>query len=418
MGKKKNKDKEHARVSKRYSRVIDALNKEFKAAGNDLRATKKNGSIFISAGGVSRGLELLSVGLLPEMDEEINFDAIFDRMLTDSWKVTEPMAARDCYKPRYFPKGHWGKYKARIQDGSLVVGDRMTEIRHPLKPLGQSTVTREKIDSRLHEVKDRLDQLLKDNKGLNVEGGLTEHAVFSQKRPSPDNKSWIVKVECDGLLTEEMAEQIIPALDEEHKAMLQRVYKKVNSGLKAGADRWGELIIRDLIAALRRYDGVSETSITAILRGTALPSKVFKHSPIKHNYLSVDEVKMMVHTLSRSGAITYRTVDGEWTSYTAYTFHIKQEFLNYESPDGDIAFSTQVLDLIRRGNLQLGDYMTLVEALHRPAVMAGYGEKILSAFDAAPETLLPMLKIKLDLSQDKTVTKHIKAAISRVKKKR
>lgn len=27
-----------------------------------------------------------------------------------------------------------------------------------------------------------------------------------------------------------------------------------------------------------------------------------------------------------------------------------------------------------------------------------------------------MLKIKLDLSQDKTVTKHIKAAISRVKK--
>ena len=193
MGKKKNKDKEHARVSKRYSRVIDALNKEFKAAGNDLRATKKNGSIFISAGGVSRGLELLSVGLLPEMDEEINFDAIFDRMLTDSWKVTEPTAARDCYKPRYFPKGHWGKYKARIQDGSLVVGDRMTEIRHPLKPLGQSTVTREKIDSRLHEVKDRLDQLLKDNKGLNVEGGLTEHAVFSQKRPSPDNKSWIVK---------------------------------------------------------------------------------------------------------------------------------------------------------------------------------------------------------------------------------
>ena len=48
----------------------------------------------------------------------------------------------------------------------------------------------------------------------------------------------------------------------------------------------------------------------------------------------------------------------------------------------------------------------------------GYGDQILPAFDAAPETLLPLLKVKLDLSQDKTVTKHIKAAISRVKKKR
>ena len=416
MGKKKNK--EHARVSKRYSRVIDALNKEFKGARSDLRASKQNGAIYISGGGVNKMVELLSVGLLPEMDEEINIDPIFDRMLTGAWKVKEPNAARDCYKPRYFPKGHWGPYSARIKDGVLIVGDQVTEFRHPLKPLGKSSVERRELPPHLHEVKDRVDQLLKDNKGLNVEGGLTEHAVFSRKMQSPDGKSWLVKVECKGLLTEEMAAQIVPALEAEHKSMLQRAYEKVNAGLKAGAERWGELIIRDMITVLRRYDGVSETSLTAILRGTALPSKVFKHAPIKHKYLSPDQIKHMIHTLSRSGAITYRTVHGEWTSYAAYTFHIKQEFLDYESPDGDIAFSTQVLNLIQRGNLQLGDYMALVEALHRPAVMAGYGEKILPAFDAAPETLLPMLKIKLDLSQDKTVTKHIKAAISRVKKKK
>lgn len=412
MGKKKER-----KVAARYSRVIEALNEEFKGARSDLRASKQNGAIYISGSGVNKMVELLSVGLLPEMDEEINLDHIFDRMLAGSWKVKEPSASRDCYKQRYFPKGHWGPYSARIKDGVLIVGDQVTEFRHPLKPLGKSSVERRELPPHLHEVKDRVDQLLKDNKGLNVEGGLTEHAVFTQKRPSLDSKQWVVKVECEGLITDEVAARIIPDLDEEYKAIQERVYEKVNAGLKAGAERWGELIIRDLITVLRRYDGVSETSLTAILRGTALPSKVFKHAPIKHKYLSADQVKYMIHTLSRSGAITYRTVHGEWTSYDAYTFHIKQEFLDYESPDGDIAFSTQALDLIQRGDLQLGDYMTLVEALHRPAVMAGYGDQILAAFDTAPETLLPLLKVKLDLSQDKAVTKHIKVAISRIKKR-
>ena len=170
MGKKKQEERaqREAKVYARHKRVIDALNEKFKSARSEFRAEYHHGTIRVSAKSAWKCVDLQQDKVLPGINDPIDLDIVFSRMKRGAWYATRPTASRDCYKIRYFPKNHWGTYGARVLDGVLVVGDEMTEIRHPISELGPSTATYGKLSPGLKEVKARVDKLLKENPGLKV----------------------------------------------------------------------------------------------------------------------------------------------------------------------------------------------------------------------------------------------------------